>query len=620
MPVLARRCLRPITSKVATTTEDTEDTERDNLRGPGLAFRSPVRFLFQDQFTPSSSRFPSIPWFTPSRPFVLVFLSWLSPRITQFGFMRSLKRVLLVGFVVAGLAVFPTLMWAQSKGADKLKRRQEADALFTNGALHRLKIDILPAGMDSLRQNARANVTATLHEGATMYSNIQVHLKGGAGSFRPLDDKPGLTIKLGETGPLFHGLNKFHLNNAAQDDTYLSEWTCSQLFREAGVPAARVAHAVVELNGRRLGLFVIVESINADFLTYYSKNTQGNVYGQGPNADITEPLERMGGKDNTNWHDLKMLVAACQETKPEKLPERLSQVLDLNRFLSFMALETILDHWDGYTYNMKNYFVYHNLDTDKMIFIPHDLDQMMHSANRPILPHTESLAARAVLKVPEFRERYLNRLGEIATNIFVVPVLVQRIDEQSTRLASQLKDYDPELAQQVLNNSGNLKQRLQNRASDLARQLQNPDGGTLRFVQKQAQLVGWRMPEEPANAKLSQGPDTTSKKVLWIAATGPTTASWRLRVSLTAGHYVFEGRGRTAGVKSVPTDDRGVGAGLRISGSSRTAKLLGDNGWTPMSFEFEVNDTETEVELICELRATQGQAWFDEESLRLIRR
>ena len=37
---LARRCLRPIASKVATTTEQTENTERDNLRGPDLAIRS----------------------------------------------------------------------------------------------------------------------------------------------------------------------------------------------------------------------------------------------------------------------------------------------------------------------------------------------------------------------------------------------------------------------------------------------------------------------------------------------------------------------------------------------------------------------------------------------------
>jgi hypothetical protein len=29
---------------------------------------------------------------------------------------------------------------------------------------------------------------------------------------------------------------------------------------------------------------------------------------------------------------------------------------------------------------------------------------------------------------------------------------------------------------------------------------------------------------------------------------------------------------------------------------------------------------ETEIELICELRASQGEVWFDEASLRLVRR
>jgi len=85
--------------------------------------------------------------------------------------------------------------------------------------------------------------------------DVALHLKGSAGSFRPVDDKPGLTLILsrGESGGRFHGLRKFHLNNSVQDPTYLSEAVSGGLFRAAGVPAARAAHAVVELNGRKLG-------------------------------------------------------------------------------------------------------------------------------------------------------------------------------------------------------------------------------------------------------------------------------------------------------------------------------------------------------------------------------
>ena len=37
-------------------------------------------------------------------------------------------------------------------------------------------------------------------------------------------------------------------------------------------------------------------------------------------------------------------------------------------------------------------------------------------------------------------------------------------------------------------------------------------------------------------------------------------------------------------------------------------------------FEFEVTDDRSDVELVCELRAQKGEVWFEEESLRLLRR
>ena len=49
-------------------------------------------------------------------------------------------------------------------------------------------------------------------------------------------------------GQRFHGLTKIMLNNTVQDPTYINERLCTALFREAGVPAARVTHARVWLN------------------------------------------------------------------------------------------------------------------------------------------------------------------------------------------------------------------------------------------------------------------------------------------------------------------------------------------------------------------------------------
>ena len=533
--------------------------------------------------------------------------------------MKLVERFFWAWLMFTAMVGFPRQALARVGEAEEMRNQAAADALFTNGIPHRLKIEIPRAGVRSLQQDPRAYVKATLREGSMVYSNVLIRLKGGAGSFRGLDDKPGFSLKLEEANVVFHGLSKFHLNNSVQDDTYLSEWICSEMFREAGVPAARAAHAVVELNGRPLGFYVLLESVNQEFLARYFKNPHGNVYGQSSNADITEPLERMGGNENTNGVDLRALAAVCREADVERLRVRLSEVLDLERFLSFMAMEAMLGHWDGYTRNVKNYIVYHDLDTDKMVFIPHDLDQILRSTNEPIIPRAKGTVARAILRVPDFRERYRKRFAELFTNVFEAPILIQRIDDRAALLASQLRASNRGLAAELVQETQSLKSRILSRAQNLTMQLRQLEPGTLHVVDNQVPLHGWRVAGNSGNAKLAEAQDATGQKAFWIAATGPTAASWRLKLVLAAGRYVFEGVVRAAGVKPVANETKGKGAGLRISGATRSAGLVGDSPGTKMLVEFQVTEPEAEIELICELRASQGEAWFDETSLRLIR-
>jgi hypothetical protein len=60
---------------------------------------------------------------------------------------------------------------------------------------------------------------------------------------------------------------------------------------------------------------------------------------------------------------------------------------------------------------------------------------------------------------------------------------------------------------------------------------------------------------------------------------------------------------------------------LRVSSATlpQPHHLVGDSDWTAFSVEFEVGATEAEAELICDLRAGGGEAWFDLGSLQLLR-
>ena len=95
-------------------------------------------------------------------------------------------------------------------------------------------------------------------------------------------------------------------------------------------------------------------------------------------------------------------------------------------------------------------------------------------------------------------------------------------------------------------------------------------------------------------------------------------ASWRLSVSLPAGKYRFTGDARAEKIV-VDSSDATAGAGLRISRGKLAGKLTGDAAWTTLEHTFETTYDGEEKELVCELRARQGEVWFDIQSLRLIR-
>jgi spore coat protein CotH len=131
-------------------------------------------------------------------------------------------------------------------------------------------------------------------EGEAPLTDVAVKLKGAAGSFQELDGKPAFTLNVGKflKGQEFHRLRKFHLNNSAQDESYTSEWLCASICRDLGLPATRVAHARVWLNDRDLGLYVLKEGFDRNFLRRNFTHPGGNLYDGGFCQEIDAELER----------------------------------------------------------------------------------------------------------------------------------------------------------------------------------------------------------------------------------------------------------------------------------------------------------------------------------------
>src|SRR6185295_13346095 len=119
---------------------------------------------------------------------------------------------------------------------------------------------------------------------------------------------------------------------------------CRELFNEIGVPAPRSDFAFVTLNGRDLGLYVLVEGANKQFLKQHFKDTSGTLYDGGFVQDITAPLDITYGNKKNDRSDLRALATAARLTNSTKRFAEMSRLIDMDRFIKSLAMETLLAH------------------------------------------------------------------------------------------------------------------------------------------------------------------------------------------------------------------------------------------------------------------------------------
>ncbi|HEU0010767.1 MAG TPA: CotH kinase family protein [Verrucomicrobiae bacterium] len=490
--------------------------------------------------------------------------------------------------------------------------------MFASESVWSIRFEIPASGLESLRRDSRTYVPATLREGTNILREAGVRLKGRTGSFRRLDDKPAFTISCDQfvPGQRFRGLSKFHLNNSVEDPSCLNEKLGGELFRAAGVPAPRVGHALVELNGRRLGLYVLKEGFSEGFLARHFERAQGALYDPGAGGDITS-LPRREGSRALGDAALQRLASAAQDPDATNRWRQLSGVLDLDRFLSFMAMEVLIGHRDGYCLARNNYRLYHDPASDKFVFLPAGMDQLFGRTDLPVRPHMAGLVARGVMETPEGRQACRQRMQALLTNVLQVASLTNRVRQDASRLATVLPRDEARALQHA---AADLCERIRGRVLEAGRQLAAPEQEPLRFENGVGRPGGWRALDEPVGGRLDHAPAPDGRAALHLLAGPTTSASWRAKVLLAPGRYRFEGQARTAGVKPLAFG-KNHGASLGVVGTktSRPQLLAGETGWTSVEVEFELRGHESEVDLVCALRASAGEAWFDAASLRLVR-
>jgi hypothetical protein len=261
----------------------------------------------------------------------------------------------------------------------------------------------------------------------------------------PLSEKPSLSIKFDEfvKGQDLHGVEKFVLKNGLQDLGWVNEHMVYEVFRRAGLAAPMTAHAHVVVNGIDLGLYVIREPIGKQFLqrNFGTENDEGNLYELGVGRGLYELANQPGAlelkdekKDGRKRDDLNRLAAIIGVVPPENFVEAVSQSLDLDRYLTYFAVEAVASVMDGFSFHNNNTYLYAHPKDGRFVLLPYGADEVFWVTQSPAIRLSSPLQAP---------------WGVLPTRVQADPVLMERFKAEVKRV-SQAPVWDqPALLERV---------------------------------------------------------------------------------------------------------------------------------------------------------------------------
>ena len=297
---------------------------------------------------------------------------------------KSIDRVCIAVIV---LALFFTMffMFGENLGIEKASASPGYESrLLNDDQIH--QIDIQMEGWDTFLEKAPEEEywPATLVIDGETFEQVGLRAKGN--NSKNLVEKYGsdrysLKVEMDHytEGRTYYGLDKFSLDGAFQDNSYLKNYMVYDMMDFIGVPAPLCSYSMVTVNGQAWGLFLVVEEPEEAF----AKRNFGVNFGQlykpdyrsleDENADIA--LQYKGeafalydnifrkAKFSLDDGDKKRLIAALEVLdragRGEATRKELEAAVHVEEVLRYFVVQVFVVNLDSYLGRTgHNYFLY----------------------------------------------------------------------------------------------------------------------------------------------------------------------------------------------------------------------------------------------------------------------
>jgi len=255
------------------------------------------------------------------------------------------------------------------------------------------------------------------------------------------DRKPSFRVDFNRyvDGQDLLGLKALVLNNSWHDASMLHDDLSMLMFRMVGIPAPRQAHVRLFVGAAReyAGVYNVSEEVSKTFLTanyaedngylYEFHRQNGDNYGfQDPGPELGWYIPRFGPKTHENdsvatlYMPIRNLVEAVNDAPQSDLESKLSDFLDVNTFITELAVQNFMSQTDGLVggVGMNNFYLYRFANKRLSVLIPWDQDNSFDSTSMPPSWNmTSNVLTAKIWNEPKYRSLYFGKLLDIADSV-----------------------------------------------------------------------------------------------------------------------------------------------------------------------------------------------------------
>ncbi|MEO8500500.1 MAG: CotH kinase family protein [Vicinamibacteria bacterium] len=319
------------------------------------------------------------------------------------------------------------------------------DPVFDPSRLHEVKVEIDPADWAALKATFQTNqyyaANVTIDGEQVRQVGIRSRGKGSRSG-----TKPGIKIDMNKyvAGQAFHSYKSIQVLNSIQDASFLHDLLTYSVYEAVGIAAPQIAPTKMFVNGDYVGLYLLEESVEKQFLRTRVGEDGGTLYkyeytvpytltykNDSVSAYVPDPF-KPETNDSSFDSGLADFIKAVNQTPQSTFTQTISSYIDPQKVLTYLAVENAVAEYDGFVgeFGLNNFYLYQLAGTKKFMLIPWDKDGSFHAAEWPVLQRLDAneLTKRLIVD-PALKSYYLSQVKAIATNFVTTAFLSAKVDQ-----------------------------------------------------------------------------------------------------------------------------------------------------------------------------------------------